>query len=148
MKKLSLFKNLLVLSILFNLVTSCSSCKVFNKHAPLNEQIVGTWQLCNSKDSTAITNFGKDGQQRYKYITPESFMVVDFIDKSNQMYGAFMGTYSIQSNIYTENILNTGSGYQRLLNEKNSFSLTIDGEYMSIKGINNGYGPELWKRIE
>jgi hypothetical protein len=111
----------------------------------LKEQIVGTWQMCNIKDSTEMTNYGG---KRYKLITPESFIVVDFIDSSKQMRGAFMGEYSIEDNTYTEIIQKAGFGYTQFLDQKNSFSLKIEGDYLTIKGINNNYGPELWKRIK
>ncbi len=143
----SLFFCLIILSSFY----SCSH-KLYgtrNRKTNINEQIVGTWQLCNMKDSLVITNYNNgEGQNRYKFITPESFSVVDFSGNTKILKGAFMGSYSIDGNIYREVIQYTGTGYQRYLNENNSFSLNISGNYMTIVGINNDYGPELWKKIK
>lgn len=151
MKNFISFKSLFTALIMLTIFISCSSIRnnSFSKRASLKEKIVGTWQMCNVKDSIVIDNYGgREGQKRYKLITPESFLVADFIDNSKQMFGAFMGEYTIEANIYTEFIQNTGSGYQKYLAQMNSFELKIDGDYMTLKGVNNNYSPELWKRIK
>ncbi len=149
--QITLLKSLTLISFIVLSLHSCST-KTFNLASSEKtnaKQIIGTWQLCNAKDSLVITNFDhKDGQKRIKIITPATFTVIDYIDSPNEMYAAFMGSYNLKSDYYTETIEHTGRGYQRYLNEKNTFMLEIDGDYMTICAADNNYGPELWKRVK
>lgn len=143
-------KNLLLATIIIVSISSCSN-KIYdtsNRSHKLEQQIIGTWALCNIADSLIITNYdNREGQKRLKMITPESFIVVDYIDKPNEMFNAFMGSYLINNNNYTEFIQHTGTGYKRYLGEKNRFVLKIEGDYMYITEIDEKYSPELWKRL-
>lgn len=139
--------------ILFGIILlSISSCSInvqntVSTNSSLSNQIIGTWQYANLKDSTVVTNYFGNGVSRRKIITPGSFVVVDFIPHAKNMRAAFMGSYSIENGVYQESVEYTGNGYEKYLNEKNTFEIKINGDFMTIKSINNNYGLELWKRL-
>ena len=127
---------------------SISSCSInVNTNSSLSDQVIGTWQYARLKDSAVVTNYFGNGVSRRKIITPESFVVVDFIQQAKKMRAAFMGSYSIKNGVYEESVEYTGIGYEKYLNEKNTFEIKISGDYMTIKSTNNNYGLELWKRL-
>jgi transcriptional regulator with XRE-family HTH domain len=149
--KTNTMKKLTILSlpvILTAIIIFTSSIDVNARNKKIREKdLVGTWQLCSLKDSLPVTNYnGRKGQKRYKLITPETFMVVDFVDQPKKMYAAFMGAYNLKQNVYTEFLQYTGSGYEKYLGSKNSFDIYIEDGFMFIKGNNNSYN-EIWMKI-
>ncbi|MET4082925.1 hypothetical protein ABIB40_002889 [Pedobacter sp. UYP30] len=136
--------------LIFTCFYSCSNKlrQAARNNAALSKQIIGTWQLSNLRDSTEVTNYFGAGMKRRKIIAPGTFVVVDFTDQQKAMRAAFMGSYSVENGVYTEMLQYTGGGYQKYLGEKNTFEIKVNDDFMTIRGINNNYGLELWKRVK
>jgi len=146
MKKLTILSlPLILLSVLLimsNLDANARSKRVRQK------DLLGTWQLCSNEDSLPDTNYnGREGQVRYKLITPESFMVVDVVVNSKEMYAAFMGDYTIEKSIYTEYLKLSGRNYKQYLGEKNILDVYFKDGLLFVRGANNHYN-EIWMKLE
>ena len=129
----------------------CSTSRVLTtkQNSTLKDSLTGTWQMCNLKDSLVETNYsGRNGLVRYKIITPETFMVIDIQKDHKALYGAFIGTYTVDKNVYTEYLKYAGNGYQKYLGEKNSFTIKIKKGLLFIKAINNKYDDEIWAKVK
>ena len=114
----------------------CSTSRVptAKQNPALRDSLTGTWQMCNLKDSLVETNYtGRDGLVRYKIITPETFMVIDIQKDHKALYGAFIGTYTVDKDVVTEFLQYAGNGYQKYLGEKNSFRIKIEKGFMFKK---------------
>lgn len=105
--------------------------------------------MCNLSDSLPNTScYGRPGLVRYKMINPGSFSVMDVQTDTKEMYGAFTGSYQLEEGIYTEFLQYAGRGYQRLLGEKNSFSIRIEKDLMFVSDLNHKYADEVWRRVK
>ena len=151
MKKSNPLSILFFSIILIVSIQACSSRlqKTEQSNVKLANQIVGTWAYAELGDSTVVKNYFGDGVMRRKIISSRTFIVIDFTDQHHLMRAAFMGGYTVENGVYTETINYTGQdGYQQYLGQKNTFELKVNGDFMTIRGINNKYGLELWKRIK
>lgn len=139
--------------LFFLLVTTCIvilflglSSNSFNKVS--KDDLIGTWQICNRSTGQLDTCYGGHyGLIRYKIITPAKFMNVDILPGKKIMFGAFSGAYDIRMDVYTESIELTGPYYDRYLGQKNDFKITLQGDILYIKGINNPFD-EMWRRVK
>ncbi len=146
MKKLTILSLPLILLSVF-LIMSNFDANARTKKVR-QKDLIGTWQLCSNKDSLPETNYnGKEGQVRYKLITPKSFMVVDVMVGSKEMYAAFMGNYTIEKSIYTEYLELAGQGYGHYLGAKNIFDVYIKDGLLFVRGANNHYN-EIWVKLD
>jgi hypothetical protein len=135
-------KKVRIISLALVLMFCCSMPAI----SGLKSKIVGTWQLCNKFTQQVDTSYGETSQMRYKMITPTNFMVLEVKYDLKVLYGAFLGSYTLEKDVYTEFIDYAGSGYGLYLGQGNRFKIKIKGDLMFIKGINNPY-EEVWKKV-
>ncbi|GAA3963114.1 transcriptional regulator with XRE-family HTH domain [Mucilaginibacter dorajii] len=147
--KTDAMKKLTILSI-FSL-TVCtvilSACLSTKKAISSPNPLVGTWQILNSNGIRDTMYSNQQGLTRYKMITTDRFIVLDVLYKQGLMAAAMSGPYTIDNNIYTENITTAGNGYNRFLGAKNAFKYKITDSLLYINGINNPYN-EVWKKVK
>lgn len=135
-------KKVLALSLTLILIFGCSLSAL----GSLKSKIVGTWQLCDKQTQQVDTTYNDFNQMRYKLITPTNFMVTEVKYYDKVLYGGFLGTYTLEKDVYTEFIDLTGAGYKIYQGQGNRFKIKIKGDLMYIKGLNNPYD-EVWKRV-
>jgi len=113
----------------------------------LQSKMIGTWEVC-SNDGSPDPAYSNRGYIVYKIITEDSFMNTDILEKPQEITDAVWGTYSLDNDIYTEHIKYTSSRYS-FLHKKNTnlFEVTIQGDLMFLKGINNNF-TSTWKKVK
>ncbi|WP_340112829.1 hypothetical protein [Maribellus mangrovi] len=140
MKKLKI----LTIPVILGCIVFLVAC---NNQPSIQEKLIGTWQLCNP-DGTVTTNlYDSEDMSRYKLITKETFMVMDFTNKSQQILGVINGTFTVENGVYNESIQYTNANFRGYLNKMNSFTIEIKKDYMFIKGTNNDLD-EIWKKVK
>jgi transcriptional regulator with XRE-family HTH domain len=139
--KTNTMKKLLILS-------SITICMVFlftdlTRAESVNKtKLVGTWQLCDGNAKIATT-----GSVRIKLISDESFSVAEVDQDKSYFSGYFIGTYTLDNDVYTETITLTNPAMYKYKGVTNKFKIEFKGDLMYVSGIGNPYN-EIWKKIK
>jgi hypothetical protein len=148
MKRRSFLSLSVIIIFLFTFFTSCKIIDVKEKN--INpEDLIGTWQLCHP-DGTLWTNvFKEEGMVRYKSITPNSFSVthINLIDK--KVVGSFLGSCTLENNIYTENIKYKDTYWENipLFKGETHYKIYIKDDLLYIEKINGSF-KETWRKLD
>jgi len=128
------------------LMTTIISCGV-QKVNIQNNDLIGTWQICNSDGVVEENLYGNKNQIRYKVISSDKFTLIDLNSKYKKVLNSFVGSYTVNKNVYTEHILYTNSNFNNLLGDTYSYTYKIENDVLTIDGIGNPYN-ETWKRVK
>lgn len=147
--KTNAMKKLTILSIFF--LTFCalifSACLSSRKVINDKKALLGTWQIM-SNGAPDTTYGGQPGQIRYQTITSDRFMVTDIQYSKKQIYAAFSGSYTLDTQNKTYSVLIEaigGPGYAQYMDGKiGTFNYRLKDSLLYLKG--NGYD-EVWKRV-
>ncbi|SHG56145.1 protein of unknown function [Salegentibacter echinorum] len=122
------------------------SCGVQKVNSP-KDDLIGTWQMCNAAGEVEENLYGNKNQIRYKIISSDKFTLIDLNSKHKQVLNSFVGSYTIDKDVYTEHILYTNSNFNTLLGDTFSYKYKIEDDLLTIEGIGNPYN-EIWKKVE
>ncbi|WEA02310.1 helix-turn-helix domain-containing protein [Mucilaginibacter sp. SJ] len=147
--KTNAMKKLTILSVIF--LTFCavifSACLSSRRVVNDKKALLGTWQIMNN-GVPDTTYGGQPGQIRYQTITGDRFMVTDIQYSKKQIYAAFSGSYTLDTQNKTYSVLIEaigGPGYAQYMNGKiGTFNYRLKDSLLYLKG--NGYD-EVWKRV-
>lgn len=134
------------ISIVFLLVLTIISCGT-QKGNTVKNALIGTWQICNSEGVVEQNLYGNKDQIRYKIISSDKFTLIDLNSRYNKVLNSFVGSYTVDKNIYKEHILFTNSNFNNLLGDTYSYKYKIKDDLLTIEGIGNPYS-ETWKRVQ
>ncbi len=144
--KTNTLKKLLILSTPVILVFMFFGIQATAQHR-LHKKMIGTWQVCNN-DGTPDTLYSKRGLIIYKTISENSFLNTDILKKQKKVQDVVWGSYSLKKkNIYIEFIEYASPAYRKIIGERNTFKVKIEGDLMFLEGINNNY-TSTWKRVK
>ncbi len=132
------------IGVLFVLTTI--SCGI-QKSSTAKNALIGTWQICNSDGVVEQNLYGNKDQIRYKIISTDKFTLIDLNSRYNKVLNSFVGSYTIDKNIYKEHILFTNSNFNNLLKDTYSYKYKVKDDLLTIEGIGNPY-IETWKRVQ
>ena len=138
-------KNLKISHLL--LITLVVLLMSFTKSDETKNSLIGTWQICGSDSQVEKNLGGKEGNTRYKIIGETTFVVADVSLSDNTFTGDFLGTYTIDKNIYTEHIKLTYPGYKNYKDQVYTFQFELKNDLLIVIGTNNKFN-ETWKRIK
>jgi len=117
-----------------------------NAQRRLQKKIIGTWQVCNPDSTVAKNLYNTVDKSRYKVITDETFMLMDFSAKK-QINGSLWGTYTLGKGDYTEFVQYTSPDFKNLHGGRYSYKIEIKDDLMIIYGINHE-SREIWKKVK
>ncbi|HLP04922.1 MAG TPA: hypothetical protein VK152_05775 [Paludibacter sp.] len=106
--------------------------------------LTGSWQQCDSTGKAIVMDAGV---VEYKLITPENFTVLQARKNDGVFMAVFFGTYSLENDTYTENLVYTAPGMLMARGGKNLFKISLKNNLLYLKGINNTYS-QIWKKAE
>jgi len=119
----------------------------FTKPIETKKQMIGTWQICRSDSSLETKLGGKEGATRYFIIGQKTFVIADVDLNENTFVADFIGSYSLDNNIYKEQIKYTHPSLKSFKGNVLKFQINLKNGYLIKKGIDNSYN-EIWKYIE
>ena len=135
MKKLIILSSITICMVfLFSSLTKAQSVD--------KTKLIGTWQLCDGNAKAATT-----GSVRVKIISDESFSVLEVDQDKSYFSGYFIGTYTLDNDVYTETITFTNPAMYQYKGVTNKFKIEFKGDLMYVNGIGNSYN-EIWKRLK
>ncbi|MCW3786008.1 DUF4488 domain-containing protein [Plebeiibacterium sediminum] len=142
--KNSIFKSIILIAcIVFPCVLFAQSEKNTSKQQlNLQKRIDGKWQMCNADSTINIIN----GMTSYKIYSKGNYSHIKVIEESNSIALSIWGNYSLNNDVYDESPMYVTPNISSVSGNHFHFKLKIDGDYLVIKGINNGFN-ELWKRV-
>ncbi len=143
MKKLKILSIPVILVCIVLLTVSYNA----NAQRRIQKKLIGTWQVCNPDSTLATKLYDSEDMSRFKVITNETFMVMDFTNARKQIHGTFWGTYTVEKGVYTEFIQYTNPNFSNVFGIMNSFKVEIKNDFMFIKGTNNDLD-EIWKKVK
>lgn len=132
-------------SVVLMILLTSVSCGVLKNNT--GSALIGTWQMCDSNGVVEENLYGKIDHIRYKIISTDKFTLIDLLSKNKQVLNSFVGSYTVDKDIFTENILFTNSNFNSLLGNTYSYNYKIENDLLFIAGINNSYN-EVWKRVK
>jgi len=105
--------------------------------------VEGTWKIIGSGGQAIPENFSQ-----IKLITPTHFMWV-ITDNEGNIFNGAGGTYTLDNDVYTENITKGLPGMKNFLGKKATYKVKITGKKMTITGkLEDIEVNEVWEKID
>lgn len=103
---------------------------------PLNQEAIqGAWEY----------QF-PNGSKRTKFIAGGQWTITQCDPKNGSVVFHHGGTYTLSGDTYTEKVVYANDNTSSLKGYSHKFELTIDGDIIHLKGLNNPWNEE-WTRI-
>ncbi|MBL4561420.1 MAG: hypothetical protein JKX79_10600, partial [Labilibaculum sp.] len=121
--------------VLIFAITSVS-CSV-QKEIKQKNALIGTWQFCTPNGEVISNRYGKDNHVTYKMISDKKFTVIDLQTEQRKVLNSFVGSYTVEKDMFTEFVQFASIGYKRHIAKKHSYNFSIKGDLLTIEGIDN-----------
>jgi len=132
----------LYLSFLITLLIVTYALSKTEKQRYQSAALIGTWQYCNPEQYSAL----KKQKIREKIITKNNFSVFDIDYKKRHIISGAKGKYSVNNNVYIENINTTTNDSVNQIDSELSYTFKIVNNLLYLEGINNNC-TEIWEKV-
>ena len=110
----------------------------------LNEKLIGTWVLVGKPGQ--VSEPPKAGGM-LKFITGKHWCITQADAKTGKVTLHHGGTYTLDGDKYVETVEYANESTISMLQQKLTFTVTVDGDTYTQTGIGNPY-TQVWKRLK
>ena len=115
--------------VILMLVITSVSCGVQKQNNP-NNNLMGTWQICDSNGVVDENLYGIKNETSYKIFSSERFSVFSIHLFDRRVIKSFLGSYSVDSQTITESVEYRSNGYPNISNQKYTYKYKIENDLL------------------